>query len=89
MWTILIALSALVGTVCGLVVHGRRAAQWGAAVPWLAFLLWQLYHEYVAPASGGGASMWPIAQLVAGTVAAVIGWIAAFIASRAKRYLRP
>jgi hypothetical protein len=39
--------------------------------------MWQLYHEYVAPYSGGGASMWPLAQLVAGTPAALLGMLTA------------
>ena len=77
MWITLIALSGIVGAVCGFVRPGRRGVRYGGAVPWLGLLLWQLYHEYVAPYSGGGASMWPIAQLVAGTPAAVVGMLTA------------
>jgi len=37
-----------------------------------------LYQEYFAPHQGGGASMWPIAQLFGGTLAASLGVAAYF-----------
>ncbi|EDY86337.1 hypothetical protein GP5015_1811 [gamma proteobacterium HTCC5015] len=43
-------------------------------MPWLALLAAILYAEYVLPYEGGGASMWPIAQLVGGTAAAFSGY---------------
>ncbi len=74
-------LSAIAGGVVGLA--SRRlsiAVVVGAAVPWLGLLGYLLYNEYFVPYQGGGASMWPIAQLVAGTAAAVIGAIFSSIA---------
>lgn len=80
MWPTLIVLSALAGVVCGWIIPGRRAVAWGGAVPWLGMLALLLYNEYFVPYPGGGASMWPIAQLVAGTVAAAVGMLAAAVA---------
>ena len=76
----MILLSALAGAICGLCL--RRA--WvailsGAAIPWFGMLSYLLYNEYFVPYQGGGASMWPIAQLFAGTAVALIGALAAGI----------
>lgn len=76
-WSALILLSALAGGFCGLILRGRRAIIFGGAVPWLGLLAWLLYNEFFVPYQGGGASMWPIAQLFAGSVAAVVGMISA------------
>ena len=84
MWSMLIVLSALAGVTCGWILRGRRAVAWGGAVPWLGVLAWLLYNEYFVPDPGGGASMWPIAQLVAGTVAAAVGMLAAAVARAAR-----
>jgi hypothetical protein len=73
LWTSLILLSALTGGICGLVFRGRIVIITGAAIPWFGMLVWLLYNEYFVPYQGGGASMWPIAQLFGGTIAAVIG----------------
>ncbi len=59
MWISLIVLSGIVGAVCGFVRPGRRGVRFGGTVPWIGLLMWQLYHEYVAPYSGGGASTRP------------------------------
>ena len=87
MWLNLLILSALAGILCGWFLPGRLAVMWGGAVPWLGLLAWLLYNEYVMPYRGGGASMWPIAQLVGGTVAAAVGVLTATLARtlRAKR----
>ena len=84
MWTKVIMLSVLAGAVCGWIVPGRRAVVWGAAVPWLGVLAWLLYNEYFVPYHGGGASMWPIAQLIAGSAAAVAGMLTAFLVGSAR-----
>ena len=76
-WSVLILLSALAGGICGLIFRGKRAIIFGGAAPWFGVLAWLLYNEYFVPYQGGGASMWPIAQLFAGSVAAVVGVIAA------------
>lgn len=46
----------------------------GGAIPWTAFLVLTLYMEYFVPYSGGGASMWPIAVLFAGTACFLLGF---------------
>jgi hypothetical protein len=86
-WVTIIVLSAMAGLVCGWILPGRRAVIWGGAVPWLGLLAWLLYNEYVLPYRGGGASMWPIAQLFGGSVAAIVGSLTATGARtlRAKR----
>jgi hypothetical protein len=83
-WSILIILSVLAGLVCGWILPERRSVVWGAAVPWLGVLAWLLYNEYFVPYRGGGASMWPIAQLLGGTAAALIGTVAASVARAAR-----
>lgn len=46
---------------------------------WLGMLFFLLFNEYVLPYEGGGASMWPLAQLFAGTAAAVSGLLGAVL----------
>ncbi len=76
-WLALALLAALTGIIAGYALSGWRAVAVGAAVPWLGLLGWLLYHEYFVPYEGGGASMWPVAQLFAGTFVASIGGLAA------------
>ena len=72
-WTPLVLLSAGAGAFSALAIRGRKAVLIGAVIPWLGLLAWLLYHEFFVPYQGGGASMWPIAQLFGGTVAALTG----------------
>ena len=76
-WLILIGGSAFVGLLTAIYIKQSWAIYFAGAVPWFCLLAAILYTEYMMPYEGGGASMWPIAQLVGGTVAAVVG-IAAF-----------
>jgi hypothetical protein len=76
-WLTLIALSAAAGCLAALAVRGRPALALAAVVPWLGVLGWLLYLEYGRPYQGGGASLWPIAPLFGGTVAACTGVVAA------------
>ncbi|HEY9861128.1 MAG TPA: hypothetical protein V6D16_16620, partial [Candidatus Obscuribacterales bacterium] len=77
MWLMLISLAALTGGICGWVFQGCKSVIWGGAIPWFGLLAWLLYNEYFVPYQGGGASMWPIAQLFAGSIVAVVGVVAA------------
>lgn len=52
------------------------------AIPWFGLLGVLLYWEYFIPYQGGGASMWPVAQLFAGTAAAIIGILSFKIACK-------
>ena len=74
-WLILIVLSAIAGAACAWALNGSFGLFASGAVPWLGMLGWLLYNEYFVPYHGGGASMWPIAQLFAGTVAAAVGMV--------------
>jgi hypothetical protein len=85
-WLGLIGVSAAIGAACGLMLRGKRAILLGALLPWLTLLAVLLAFEYLGPHEpGGGASMWPVAQLVAGTVAAVVGLLAALVGRRINR----
>jgi hypothetical protein len=84
-WIPLVALSALVGALSALAFRGKKAVLIGAIIPWLALLACLLYAEYFLPYQGGGASMWPIAQLFGGTVAALVGGISAAIVHGKRR----
>ena len=50
-----------------------------AVIPWLGLLGVLLFQEYVFPYKGGGASMWPIAMLFGGTVAALTGMVSFWV----------
>jgi len=76
-WGIIALLSGTVGAMSGALVRGGWAVFLGAALPWLGLLAYLLYNEYVLPYRGGGASMWPVAQLFGGTLAAFTGASAA------------
>lgn len=78
-WLDLILLSALVGGVFAFLIRSWWAIFLGGAVPWLGLLGVLLYYEYSVPYSGGGASMWLVAQLIAGTVATLVGALTAAI----------
>ena len=85
-WLTLTVLSVLAGGISAYLIRSWWAICVGGAVPWLGLLGLLLYYEYFVPYSGGGASMWPIAQLFAGTVAAAVGAsTAAIIYSRIKK----
>ena len=83
-WGTIIGLSCAIGLVCARWIHGRAGLFAAGGIPWLALLGAILATEYLSPYSGGGASMWPIAQLVGGTVAAACGITAYRWASRAR-----
>lgn len=76
-WIPIIGLSSLTGIGAGFLVKSRWAIVIGGALPWFGLLGWLLYNEYYVPYQGGGASMWPIAQLFAGSIAAAVGASAA------------
>lgn len=63
----------MAGAICAISFSGKKGAVCAAAVPWFGMLAWLLYREFFVPYSGGGASMWPVAQLFGGTAAAVVG----------------
>jgi len=89
-WFTLIFLSVVAGGICGWLVGGRRAVILGGAVPWFGLLALLLYSEYFAPKGpyqGGGASMWPIAQLFAGSVMAAVGGLVAAVTQGVKAKL--
>ena len=86
-WLTIILLSAATGFLCSRLLTGAIAWVASALLPWLGLLAWLLYQEYFVPYQGGSASMWPIAQLFAGTVAAGVG-LAAHAIFRTKAALR-
>jgi putative exporter of polyketide antibiotics len=81
-WLTIIGLSALVGFLCAHKLHGAWGGVAAGAIPWFGLLGWLLYNEYFVPYQGGGASMWPVAQLFAGTVAAIVGVASYALAQR-------
>ena len=78
-WTILIILSISTGGLFAYYIKGRFGAILSGLIPWLGLLASLLYQEYFVPYQGGGASMWPIAQLFGGTLAAALGAAAYFL----------
>lgn len=76
-WIALFGVSVLIGVASGALLRGRIAVVAGAALPWCALLGLLLWFEFITPPASGGASMWPVAQLVGGTAAAVLGGFSA------------
>lgn len=74
-WLPIIFPSAFIGISFAIFLPRKAGLICSGAVPWFGLLAWLLYQQYFVPYKGGGASMWPIAQLVAGTVAAATGII--------------
>ena len=74
-WIVLIVGSAFIGFLTAILVKNNMAVYLAGAIPWFVLLVAILFTEYFLPYQGGGASMWPIAQLVGGTIAAVVGVI--------------
>ncbi|WP_298933920.1 hypothetical protein [uncultured Ramlibacter sp.] len=72
-WFLIVAVSAFVGAMCARIHRRWFSILAGAAIPWFGFLSLLLVEAYVLPYRGGGATMWPIAQLFGGTAAALIG----------------
>jgi hypothetical protein len=83
-WASLVLGSAAIGIACALLFRELRALVLGAAVPWFGLLGVLLYWETFVPYSGGGASMWPIAQLFGGTIAALSGLVAAAVTQQVR-----
>lgn len=72
-WLSILIPSMIVGIICGYFLRDRLGFVIAGAIPWLGLLAFLLYNEYFVPYQGGGASMWPIAQLIGGTIAATAG----------------
>lgn len=72
-WLLILIPSAIVGGLCSYLLNGKKSYIVAGALPWFGLLAVLMYQEYFVPYQGGGASMWPIAQLFGGTAAAVIG----------------
>lgn len=72
-WSAVIIPSILWGGCCSFIIKSKYSGFLSWIIPWFTLLAFILYSEYFTPYQGGGASMWPIALLVGGTVAAVIG----------------
>ena len=71
---VIIGGSFIVGCLCAYISNrlwGRIAA---AGIPWFGLLAAILYTEYFIPRTNVDASMWPIAQLFGGTLAAAVGY---------------
>ena len=83
-WLILIGGSILVGYLTALVIRKNWAIYIAGAVPWLALLGALIYTEFFTSYAGGGASMWIIAQLFGGTIAAATG----VVSYKLTRYLQ-
>lgn len=74
-WLIILIPSAITGIICSLLIKHRIGIIFAGGIPWTGLLCYLLYNEYFVPYQGGGASMWPIAQMFAGTIAAATGVI--------------
>jgi hypothetical protein len=83
-WVCIVIGAAVVGAACALINRRWLSLAAASAVPWFGFLTVLLVEAYVLPYRGGGASMWPIAQLFGGTAAAAIG-LGSCVLFRARR----
>lgn len=72
-WSIILIPSVVWGVFCAYKIKSKYAKFLAGAVPWLALLIALLFSVYYLPYDEVDASMWPIAQLFAGTIMAVVG----------------
>ena len=72
-WLSILVPSAIIGIICACFIKGRLGIILAVALPWFGLLGVLLYYDYLVPYHSGGASMWPIAQLFAGTISAGTG----------------
>ena len=72
---VIFLVSFTVGAIIGRMYKGKAATFLAAVGPWSALLIVLVVTEPFFQDAEGGASMWPIAQLVGGTVAAASGLI--------------
>lgn len=72
-WSFILITPVVFGALSGLFIKSNLDIKLAAAVPWFSLLAVLLIFEIFVPYQGGGASMWPIAQLIGGTIMAVIG----------------
>ena len=73
-WGYIMIPSALVGALSGYFLKGKKSYFVAGALPWfglLAVLMYDIYWRNYGNWQAG--SMWPIAQMVGGTLAAVTG----------------
>ena len=76
-WGYIMIPSALVGAFSGCLFRDKKSYFVAGALPWfglLVILLYDIYWRHSGHAQA--ASMWPIAQVLGGTLAAVTGIIA-------------
>ena len=83
-WIPLIILPVLVGAIASYLLPMKTAIMTGATVPFLGLLAVLLWFEFVQPPASGGASMWPIALLIGGTVVAFVGGFSAWCVSEVR-----
>lgn len=84
-WLLLLLPSFIVGVLCGLYINKQWGLWIAAALPWFGLLAALIYTEYFTPNENLDASMWPIAQLVGGTVAAIAGACGFILTKKLKR----
>ena len=80
--------SALVGVLSGCFFMGKKSYFVAGALPWfgfLAVLMYDIYWRHSGHAQAG--SMWPIAQMIGGTLAAVTGVVACAVCRGALKLL--
>lgn len=72
-WLVILLPSAGWGLFCAYKIQSKHAKLIAGAVPWTVLLIALLFSVYYLPYEEVDASMWPIAQLFAGTIMAVVG----------------
>lgn len=72
-WMILTGGSALIGATVALFSRHSWSIYLAGAIPWSILLVALVYTVYFVPSDAPDASMWIIAQLIGGTVAAAFG----------------
>ena len=72
-WIVLIGISAFIGWLCSKWIKAPWGIYCAAIIPWLCLLLVLIYSEYYIANEPIDSSMWIIAQIFGGTVAAAVG----------------
>lgn len=72
-WALIVGYSVVTGILCARIRRRSYSLVAAGFIPWFSLLAALLVSEYLLPYRGGGASMWPIAQLFGGTAALLVG----------------
>jgi hypothetical protein len=83
-WGVIFVVSSLIGGACALMLNKKYALGLSTLIPWLIFLVFNLYGEYNSPDKELMQGTWGFFQLTIGTLTAIFGLLSAICVMRWK-----